>query len=225
VKDAVCLYQATTSSASWRVRIALALKQVAYQSTWIDLHKDEHLTAAYAKVSPMRQVPCLEIDGQRLFQSVAIVEYLEETRPAPALLPADPLDRARVRAMVEIVNSVIQPLHNYAVRQHLKEQFGTAELEAQAWCRYWINRRFGAFNEIVEASAGTYTFGDKITMADVFLYPQVQTSSRFEVDMAKFPAISAAVAALKSLPAFHDSHPPRSKKASDKAAPDHGCNG
>jgi maleylacetoacetate isomerase len=210
VKDVVRLFQATTSSASWRVRIALALKGIGYESVWIDLHKDEHLTPAYAEVSPMRQVPCLEIDGQRLFQSVAIIEYLEETRPTPALLPTDPLDRARVRALVEVVNSVIQPLHNYAVRQRLKEQLGATEPDTRTWCRYWIDRRFNALNRIVKASAGRYTFRDAVTMADVFLYPQVQTSPRFGVDVSKFPAIAAAVETLGSLPPFRDSHPPES---------------
>ena len=209
MKDAVRLFQATTSSASWRVRIALALKGIAYESVWIDLHKNEHLAAAYAEVSPMRQVPCLEIDGQRLFQSVAIIEYLEETRPAPALLPADPLNRARVRALVEVVNSVIQPLHNYAVRERLKEQFDVTEIDTQAWCCYWIERRLDALNQVIEASADRYSFGDEVTIADVFLYPQVQTSRRFEVDMSKFPAITAAVETLQSLPPFRGSHPPR----------------
>ena len=208
MKDKVRLFQATTSSASWRARIALALKGIAYESIWIDLHKGEHLATAYATVSPTRQVPCLEIDGYRLVQPVAIVEYLEETRPMPALLPTDALQRARVRALVEVVNSVIQPLHNYPVRERLKEQFGATELDARAWCRYWIDRRFDALNRIVEASGGKYSFGDTVTIADVFLYPQVQTSQRFEVDTSKFPAITAVMEALELLPPFCDSHPP-----------------
>lgn len=218
MKDVARLFQATTSSASWRARIALALKGIGYESVWIDLHKNEHLTAAYAEVSPTRQVPCLEIDGRRLFQSAAIIEYLEETRPVPALLPLDQLDRARVRALVEVVNSVIQPLHNYAVRQRLKGQFGATESDTQTWCRYWIERRFHALDQLVEASTGAYTFGDEVTMADVFLYPQAQTSRRFDVDMSKFRAITATVKALQLLPPFRNSHPPDIKGRSENTA-------
>lgn len=211
MNDVIRLFQATTSSASWRLRIALALKRIAYESIWVDLHKGEHLATAYASVSPTRQVPCLEIDGHRLVQTVAIIEYLEETRPMPALLPADAGSRARVRTLVELVNSVIQPLHNYAVRERLKEQFGAEEFEARTWCRYWIERRFDALNQIIETFAGSYSFGDTITVADVFLYPQVKTSRRFGVDTSKFPAIMAVMETLDLLPSFVDSHPPNAQ--------------
>lgn len=209
MKNVIRLFQEATSSASWRVRIALALKGIAYESVWIDLHKGEHLAPDFRMVSPARQVPCLEIDGHNLFQTVAIIEYLDDTRPTPALLPVNPLERARLRAFVELVNSGIQPLHNFAVRERLKEQFGVTEPDTRMWCRYWIERRFDALKQIVEASGRKYAFGDTVTMADVFLYPQVHTSQRFDVDMSEFPALTAVVEALKLLPPFRDSHPPR----------------
>lgn len=208
----VRLFQATTSSASWRVRIALALKGIAYESIWIDLHKGEHLAAAYAAVCMTRQVPCLEIDGYRLFQTVAIAKYLEETRPTPALLPADARRRTHVRTLQELVNSGIQPLHNYALRERLKEQFGATQSAAQAWCRYWIEHRFDALNQMIDASGGLYSFGDAVTLADVFIYPQVETSRRFDVDMSRFPAITAVMEAREFLPAFRDSHPYQDQK-------------
>ena len=110
------LYQGTLSSSSWRLRIALALKGIAYESVRIDISRDEQLKPEFSPVLPVRQVPCLAIDGQLLYQSVAILEYLEETRPTPRLLPTNPAARAQVRAVVEVINSVIQPLHNTPVR-------------------------------------------------------------------------------------------------------------
>ena len=208
MSDIVRLYQATMSSSSWRIRIALALKRVAYEPVWIDLRTGEHLSTSYAAVSPTRQVPCLEIDGQRLFQTVAIIEYLEETRPLPPLFPGDALQRARVRALVEVVNSVIQPMHNNALRERLKEQFKATDADTQAWCRYWIDRRFEGMNRIVESHAGSYSLGDSVTAADIFLYPQVKASRQFAVDMSRFPAIAAVMGALELLPAFRDSAPP-----------------
>jgi maleylacetoacetate isomerase len=159
-------------------------------------------------VAPTRQVPCLEIDGQRFFQSVAIIEYLDETRPTPPLLPREAPARARVRMLVEVVNSVIQPLHNYAVRERLKEQFGVGDGDARAWSRYWIERRFEALDRILGDCAGRYAFGDAVTLADVLLYPQAKTSRRFDVDIRRYATIAGVVSALETLPAFRDSDPP-----------------
>ncbi|MHB8346069.1 MAG: maleylacetoacetate isomerase [Acidiferrobacterales bacterium] len=208
MQDVARLYQATNSSSSWRIRIALALKAIAYDPVWIDLHAGEHLAAAYASLSPTRQVPCLEIDGQRLFQTVAIIEYLEETRPLPPLLPADALQRSRVRSLVEVVNSAVQPMHNFALRERLREQFGATDVDTRVWCRYWIERRFEDLNRIVDSCGGTYSLGDSVTAADVFLYPQVRASRQFAVDMSRFPAIERVMSALERMPAFKGSDPP-----------------
>jgi maleylacetoacetate isomerase len=181
------LFQATTSSASWRVRIALALKGISYDGVWVDLYKGEHLGTRYSEVSPINQVPCLEIDGHRLFQSVAIVEYLEETRPKPQLLPEDPLHRATVRGL---------------------DEFEIPESSTRAWCRYWIERRFVGLNRALEASCGKYSVGDSVTMADIFLYPQIETSRRFDVDVSSYPTIVAILNNLQNLSQFHESHTP-----------------
>ncbi len=209
MRDTPRLFQSTTSSASWRVRIAFALKKIAYEPVWLDLHKGEHLAEEYGEVSPMQQVPCLEIDGQRLSQSVAIIEYLDETRPEPRLLPDGPIGRARVRALVEIINSVIQPLHNLAVRERLKRQFGASESSTRHWCRYWIERRFVGLNRALQATRGRFALGDSVTLADVFLFPQVETSRRFDVDLSDFPAVSGVMEKLRGLPAFYESYSTR----------------
>ena len=202
------LHQAATSSASWRVRIALALKHVDYASAWLDLSTDDHLADAYGRIAPMQQVPCLEIDGHRLYQSVAIIEYLEETRPSPALLPSGAIARAAVRALVEWVNSGIQPMHNIAVRRRLAEQFGAADTETAAWCRYWIERRFRALDRLIAETARRYACGDTVTLADVYLYPQVMTSERFGVDIRAFPRVAGVAHRLAEHEAFAGSHPP-----------------
>lgn len=204
----VRLHQAATSSASWRVRIALALKAVPYEPVWLDLHRDDNLSEGYATIAPTRQVPCLEIDGQRLFQSVSIIEYLEETRPDPALLPRAPEARAKVRAIVELVNSGIQPLHNLAVRRRLAEQFGARDAAANDWCRYWIERQLVSLERLLGETHGRFAFGDVPTLADVFLYPQVSTADRFGVDVPDFPVLGGIVTNLAALPSFRDSHPP-----------------
>jgi len=202
------LYQAATSSASWRVRIALALKAVAYESVWLDLHADDHLTDGYGNIAPTNQVPCLEIDGHRLFQSVAIIEYLDETRAEPALLRGVAAERAKVRSIVELVNSGIQPLHNLAVLRRLGVQFGASEAAAKDWCRYWIERRFLALDRLLARTPGKYACGDELTLADVFIYPQVMTSGRFAVRVADFPVLSRVVANLAELAQFRGSHAP-----------------
>jgi maleylacetoacetate isomerase len=202
------LYQAPTSSASWRVRIALALKQIDYQSVWIDLGKRENLLASYGKVAFTQQVPCLVIDGRSLLQSVAIVEYLDETRPDPALLPREPAARAEVRSLVEIVNSVIQPMQNTPVRERLQTQFHAPDAAVVDWCRYWIELRFAALERALASTRGSYACADAVTMADVFLYPQAQSALRFGVDLARFPNIAQVVTNLASLDAFAQSHAP-----------------
>ena len=184
----------------------MALKSIEYETVWIDLAHGEQLGDEYAAVAPTRQVPCLEIDGRRLFQTVAIIEYLDETRPDPSMLPPDPLGRATVRGLTEVVNSLIQPLHNRAVRDRLQLQFDASESALQAWSAYWIERRLGDLEQALNATSGQYCFGDQVTVADVFLFPQIETARRFDVDAAAWPTITAVIDNLKSLSAFANSH-------------------
>lgn len=200
------LYQSATSSASWRVRIALALKDISYESKWLNLQNNEHLSDAYREIAPTQQVPCLEVEGQRLFQSVAIIEYLEDFYPQPALLPVEALEKARVRALTETMNSLIQPMHNYAVRVHLEEEFNATEAIKNKWCSYWVERRMAGLEKALATTHGRYCFGDQITMADVFLFPQVETSKRFNANLSEFNIVNSIKDNLDKHPAFSGSY-------------------
>ena len=202
------LYQSKTSSSSWRVRIALALKALSYESVWIDLAAGEHLAEPYARIAATRQVPALETDGTILTQSVAIIEYLDEVCVTPPLMPSGSLARARVRAVVELINAGIQPMHNIAVRRRLAAQFSASDADGAGWARYWIETRFAALDRLIAGCAGAFACGDEVTMADVFLYPQVMASRQFSVELAAFPAISKVMDRLAQIPAFRGSHPP-----------------
>nr|XP_028574643.1 maleylacetoacetate isomerase isoform X1 [Podarcis muralis] len=198
------LYTYFRSSCTWRVRIALALKGIAYDSAPVNLVKDggQQLTPEYQAVNPMQQVPALKIDGITLSQSIAIIEYLEETRPKPSLLPQDPKKRALVRMISEHIASGIQPLQNLTVL----EQFGEKK---QDWAKNCISRGFKALEQILRETAGRYCVGDEVTMADLCLVPQVFNAGRFKVDLTPFPTINRINKALLELEAFQMSHPSR----------------
>ncbi|KAM4661869.1 maleylacetoacetate isomerase isoform 3-T3 [Discoglossus pictus] len=200
----VLLFGYFRSSCSWRVRIALALKGIEYDLRPINLIKDGgfQLTDEYKKVNPMQQVPALRIDGVTLSQSLAIIEYLEETRPNPPLLPRDPKKRAQVRMISDHIVSGIQPLQNLAVLQKV----GDKNLE---WAQYFIIRGFQALEKLLQDTAGHYCVGDKVTMADLCLVPQVANAERYKVDLTPFPTIAKINQSLLQLEAFQVSHPSR----------------
>jgi len=208
------LYSYFRSSASYRVRIALNLKGVDYDYRPIHLLMDggQQFTAEYRALNPMSELPTLLVGGDggervAIAQSVAILEYLEETLPEPALLPSDPVDRARVRQLVESVNSSIQPVQNLKVMKHLGATFG-ADREAQwAWARYWIERGFGGLEGLLVKCAGAHAFGDAVTLADALIVPQVYNARRFSCDLAPFPTIARVAEAAEALPAFQAAHP------------------
>ncbi|XP_072284510.1 maleylacetoacetate isomerase isoform X2 [Pyxicephalus adspersus] len=192
------------SSCTWRVRIALALKGIEYDHHIINLIKDggQQLTDEYQQVNPMMQVPALRIDGVTLSQSLAIIEYLEETRPSPALLPRDPIQRARCRMISDHITSGIQPLQNLAVLKKVGD-------ESQEWAKHFISRGFQALERLLEDTAGRYCVGDEVTMADLCLVPQVANANRFKMDMTPYPIISRINQSLLELEAFQISHPSR----------------
>ena len=200
-------------SCSWRVRIALALKNVEYSYVAIHLVKDgghQH-KESYQQINPSREVPTLSIDGLNLAQSVAIMEYLEESRPeGHALLPADAAGRATVRRLCEMISSNIQPVQNLRVLLKLMSYYDTQDAKTQKkieWGRYWIGHGFEALEKVLATTAGKYCFGDQVTMADCCLVPQVYNANRFKVDMSKFPTISRINATLAELEAFKAAHP------------------
>ncbi len=174
------LYQGWRSSASWRVRWALALKRVPYEAAWIDVAAGEHMTAL-AGVNPMRQVPALELDdGRVLIESVAIIEWLDETIAEPRLVPTDPFERARVRELVQIINSGVHPLQNTITLRAVSD-----DPEAQrAWACRWIERGLAAYEAHVAATADRFSLGDRISLADLYLVPLVRNAERHRADIS-----------------------------------------
>jgi maleylpyruvate isomerase len=210
------LYNYWRSSASWRVRIGLNLKGLAYNYEAVHLLKDggQQNSDAYRALNPMRTVPTLEFEheGQvrRLSQSVAILEYLEERYPTPALLPSDPLLRARARMLVEMVNSGMQPLQNLSVLQFVK---GELKSDDKAFGAHWNVRGLTALEAAVKETAGTYCLGETVSLADVFLVPQLYGARRFAVDLTPYPTLTRIEAACEKLPAFQAAHPDRQPDA------------
>lgn len=200
------LYNYWRSSASWRVRTALAYKDLPFEYVPIHLvregghqHRDE-----YRKKNPMRQVPLLELDdGRTLAQSVAILEYLEEVFPEPPLLPRDPYLRGKVRQLVEVVNAGIQPFQNLATTTRLR-QLG---VDPDAWVKEWIRRGLEAFEREVAQTAGRFCVGDSPTFADVVLVPQCYSSRRFGVDLTPYENILKIEKSCLELDAFRRAHP------------------
>jgi maleylpyruvate isomerase len=203
--NALKLYGFWRSSATWRVRIALSHKGLAYESVSIDLRRGhgEQNTEAYRAVNPMRQVPVLEIEdgGQKalLMQSLPIIEYLEERWPTPPLFPAERLPRARARQIAEMVNAGIQPLQNTSVCQYVDEAL---HADGVAWLRHWVTRGLGALEATVHETAGRFAVGDQVSIADVCIVPQLFSARRFAIDLAAYPTLVRLDATCAELPAF-----------------------
>lgn len=211
------LYTYFRSSAAYRVRIALNLKNLQYRSQCINLTKDggEQRCPEYQSVNPQGLVPTL-IDGDKVFtQSLAIVEYLEETYPDPPLLPADPAQRAYVRSLANIVACDIHPLNNLRVLNYLKNCLNKSDECYLIWYRYWIYEGFRAIEELLEKhqSSGRFCIGTSPTVADVFLIPQVYNAIRFECDLSYYPLIKGIYQNCLSLEAFRLAAPERQPDA------------
>uniref|UniRef100_A0A3Q2XCJ2 Maleylacetoacetate isomerase n=1 Tax=Hippocampus comes TaxID=109280 RepID=A0A3Q2XCJ2_HIPCM len=190
------------SSCSWRVRIAFALKGMEYDQVPVNLIKDggQQLTEDYKTLNPMQQVPAVEIDGVTLSQSLAVIQYIDETRPEPRLLPLDPKKRAQVRMISDLIASGIQPLQNL----HVIQKIGAEKVQ---WAQYFINRGFEALEPLLKQTAGKYCVGDEISMADICLVPQVYNAERFQVNMSLYPTIQRLNQTLMKIDAFQVSHP------------------
>jgi maleylpyruvate isomerase len=197
------------SGSSHRLRIALNLKGLTYEYIAVNLRSEEHLSARYKALNPQGFVPTLEIDGQVLIQSPAIIEWLEERYPAPALLPADSLGRARVRAFAAIVGCDIHPLNNRRIVEYLRGPLRCDQGAINAWCATWITAGFDAIEALLAADRDRrdYCFGRAPTLADVYLVPQVESARRFKVDVSRWPRISAVDAACSQLHAFRVAAP------------------
>jgi maleylpyruvate isomerase len=210
------LYSYWRSSCSWRVRIALNLKGLAYTYEAVHLLKDggQQHSDAYRALNPMRTVPTLEFEEgggvKRLSQSLAILEYLEERYRTPALLPSDTLLRARARMLSEMVNSGIQPLQNLSVLQFVK---GELKSDDKAFGAHWNARGLAALEAAVKETAGTYCLGETVSFADICLVPQLYGARRFAVDLTPYPTLTRIEAACEKLPAFQAAHPDRQPDA------------
>jgi maleylacetoacetate isomerase len=203
------LYNYFRSSASFRVRIALELKGLPYDYVPVHLVKGEHKQAAYTAVSPTALVPTLETDsGDRIGQSMAIIEYLDETHPEPALLPRDPLARARVRALAQLVACEIHPLNNLRVLKYLVNELKTDEETKNTWYRHWVRTGLEAFErELSQLPPSKYCFGDSPTLADCCLVPQIFNGRRVNTPYDGLPRTMAAFEACMAHPAFQKAQP------------------
>jgi maleylpyruvate isomerase len=204
------LYSFFRSGTSHRLRIALNLKGLAPDYIPIDLRMDEQAESPYKAVNPQGLVPALTLDsGETLIQSPAIIEWLEERYPWPALLPADPEARAHVRALAAIVACDVHPINNRRILQTLRQQFGADEAAINAWCATWITAGFDAIEALLaqDKARGSFCYGNAPSMADVYLIPQVESARRFGVDLARWPLISAVDQACSALPAFAQAAP------------------
>ena len=196
------LHTAARAAGPYRVRIALNLKGVDYAPAPVDLVASEQHKAAYRSINPQKLLPALEGAGDPMTQSLAIIEWLEETHPEPPLLPKDPRERATVRSMADIVACDIHPLNNLRVLRAL-EAMEVPEATRLTWAKRWIADGFGALEQMVAKHGGGWAFGETPTMADCFLVPQVANSQRFKVDLAPYPHIAAVWERSKDHPAFH----------------------
>lgn len=201
------LYSYWRSTASYRVRIALALKGIEYDYIPVNLLDGEQLEAPFKGINPQAQIPVLQIDNALLHQSLAILDYLEATRPEAALLPADPVQAAQARAFALSIAADIHPIQNLRVLKYLKAEFDQGQPAIDAWARHWIALGFAACEKIAGQRKAAFLFGDAPGYAECVLIPQSFNASRFGVDMAPFPALGEVIAACADHPAFQAAHP------------------
>jgi maleylpyruvate isomerase len=211
----VKLYTYFRSSASFRVRIALNLKGLAYEPSFVHLPKGEHRAAGYSKVNPQALTPALELDdGEQLAQSLAIIEYLDEVHPEPPLLPKDARGRARVRSLSLLIACEIHPLNNLRTLQHLKRALGQSEDQVNAWYRHWVADGLAKFEaDVVRGGAGRFCHGNGPTMADCCLVPQIFNAQRYKCDLAPYPATMRIFDACMQLAAFDRAQPSKQPDA------------
>jgi len=201
------------SSAAYRTRIALNLKGLPYDTVTYDLRLGAQASPGYAALNAQRLVPTLQTEQGLLSQSPAILEWLDEAYPAPPLLPADPWDRAQVRAMAALVACDVHPLNNLRVLKALRQDFTASESQVQAWIARWITEGFTGLEILIGRQGDGWSYGASPTLADCHLVPQIYSARRFSVDLTAFPAICAIEARAAYHPAFQAAHPDRQPDA------------
>ena len=208
------LYTYFRSSAAFRVRIALNFKGLAYEPAFVHLAKGEHRKPEYASVNPQALVPTLVLDdGTRLNQSLAIIEYLEEKHPQPALLPKDALGRARVRSLSLLVASEIHPLNNLRALQHLKRALGQSEDQVNAWYRHWVADGLAKLEAELSLKKNSFCHGEAPTLADCCLVPQIFNAKRYNCELAPYPNTMRVFDACMKLEAFDRAQPSKQPDA------------
>jgi maleylpyruvate isomerase len=203
------------SSASFRVRIALNLKGMAYRTIRHHLRRGEQRLPDYLRTNPQGLVPAVEIDGQTFTQSLAIIEYLDETRPDPPLLPADAAGRARVRALAQIIACDIHPIDNLRVLNYLRGPLSQPDEAVARWYNHWIAEGFRALEASLSTSreTGRFCHGDIVSMADICLVPQVVNAKTYALDLSPFPTLKRIADAALALPAFQQALPANQEDA------------
>jgi maleylacetoacetate isomerase len=207
----VRLYGYFRSSAAYRVRIALNLKGLRYDAVAVDLLANAQRDPDYLARNPQGLVPALETDDGVLGQSLAIIEYLEEVHPEPALLPAEPWQRARARSLAYLIACDTHPLNNLRVLNYLTQEAGLSEAGRRAWMAHWMQATFAALEGQVDAAP--YCLGERVSLADLCLVPQLFNARRFEVDLSPYPRLIAIEAAMNAIPAVLTAHPSRQADA------------
>ena len=204
------LYSFFRSSAAYRVRIALNVKGVDYETVSVDLPSAAHHSAEFRALNPQATIPTLDDDGTVLWQSLAIIEYLDTRFPAPRLIPAEPVARARVQALAQLIACEIHPLNNLRVLKYLRGELKLDEAAVNKWYSHWIAEAFGPLETLVARwSGGRYCFGDSLTLADVCLVPQMYNARRFNCDVTPYPTLVRVAAGLEADPAFAAAAPER----------------
>jgi maleylacetoacetate isomerase len=211
------LYTFFRSSASFRVRIALNLKGIAYDQAPIHLRRGggEQLGAAYRAVNPQALVPALDDNGKIITQSLAIIEYLDEKTPTPPLLPRDPADKALVRSMALVIACEVHPIQNLRVLQYVKTAYHQTDDQVNRWAQHWIDLGLTALEQMIAAQSplGRFCFGDTPTLADICLVPQLGNARRYGCDLSQYPAILNIEKNCMSVPAFIDAAPEKQPDA------------
>ena len=208
------LYTYFRSSAAFRVRIALNLKGIAYDAAFVHMPRGEHRAAQYTAVNPQGLMPTLEDAGRRLTQSLAIIEYLDESRPFPPLLPKEAFARARVRSLSLLVACEIHPLNNLRVLQHLKRALGQNDEQVNTWYRHWIAEGLTKLEaSLADPATGRFSHGDTPTMADCCLVPQVFNAQRYQCDTTPYPTVMRIHGECMKLEAFDRAQPAKQPDA------------
>lgn len=197
------LYHYWRSSSSWRVRWALAIKNISYESVAVNLLKKEHYSDDYKEKSKIGFVPCLEVDGKPITESLAILEWLEEQFPAHPILPENPWDRLKVRELALIIAAGTQPVQNLCVQLYYSDDKG----KRKEYAHHWISKGLDAYEKSISKTSHKYSYGDNVSIADLCLIPQCYNALRFGVDLSLFPKVSAIYQTCLQLKTCIEAHP------------------